>query len=291
MNYDDLNNTISELYPVNEVDRGYKYWTRVLTEKCLGMFTYTGLPDSLPSEQIELRLITTGIACIFKHSKYGLCTSYGSPVGVDQYYRPLTFTYAQPRLGSKNLELHKEAVLIYNETVDYSGHRGLLDLIRRYARMLADIDSSINICTVNLRATNLVTAKNKIVAKTIDESMKKMRLGEYITINQDSILDCMSTYSFGSDGKNSNVSELLLARESTLRSFLSEIGIKLSRDKKERQIVDEVQSDNQVLTVNTSDMLFQRKKGIDEVNDLFGYNITVELSPEYDPTINEEDTE
>jgi hypothetical protein len=56
-------------YPVNKVKRGYDYWVTVLTEKCLGMYEYSGLPASLPASQIELRLIQLGYCVVFKTKK------------------------------------------------------------------------------------------------------------------------------------------------------------------------------------------------------------------------------
>lgn len=284
MTYDEMQKQINTLYPVNQVAKGYTYWVRTLTEKCLGMFTYTGLPDSLPANEIEYRLITAGAAGIFKHDKFGLVVAFGSLYQNQDspYYKPVKFLYNQPALGSKTLTINKDVAILYNAEIDENQTLGFSLLIRRYARMLADIDSSINIVTVNTRATNLVTAKNQQVAKTVDEVMKKIRLGDFATINENSILDCINTFAFGGQSRNNTIQELLLARDSMLRSFLSELGIKLSRDKKERQIVDEVESDNQLLTVNLADMLFKRREGIKKVNELFKQEITVDITPEYD---------
>ena len=46
-------------------------------------------------------------------------------------------------------------------------------------------------------------------------------------------------------------------------------------------IESEVDSNNQLLLFNISDMLAERKKACDEINKLFGTNITVELSEEF----------
>ena len=46
-------------------------------------------------------------------------------------------------------------------------------------------------------------------------------------------------------------------------------------------IESEVDSNNQLLLFNISDMLGERKKACDEINKLFGTSITVELSDEF----------
>ena len=66
-----------------------------------------------------------------------------------------------------------------------------------------------------------------------------------------------------------------------MASFLSEIGVKNFTEKKERLITDEVTADDQLLTINVEDMEDYRKKGIKEVNKMFGTSITVKRNPSY----------
>ena len=46
-------------------------------------------------------------------------------------------------------------------------------------------------------------------------------------------------------------------------------------------VVDEVNVNSQLLLFNVADMLENRQKAIEEVNALYGTNITVDLSDEY----------
>lgn len=283
MTYKEIQESLKALYPVNSVSRGFRYWARVLTEKCYGMFDYKGLPDSLPAEQIEQRLILTGFCGVFKDNKHGLVTSYGGMSGQDIYYLPVNFTYTQPVLGSGTLKIGTECVIIYHSQIDVSQNRiGMSDLIKRYARQLADIESSINISIVNARNMYLAVAKNQNVAKTVNEVFNKMRMGEFETINEQTILDCFHTFPFN-DGKASVITELLKARKDTISAFLEEIGIQSAKEKKERLITDEVTSNQQLLLVNQEDMLNSRQKGIASINKLFDTNITVDISSEYKP--------
>ena len=70
-------------------------------------------------------------------------------------------------------------------------------------------------------------------------------------------------------------------RNEILHTFLSEIGIATANDKRERMVVDEVNVNSQLLLFNVADMLECRKKAVDQINALYGTNITVELSDEY----------
>lgn len=286
MTYDETKTLAKSLYPVNSVKKGCEYWTRMLTEKCLGMFTYTGLPDSLPADELEVRLIQCGYSAVFKSKKNGIATAFGGLSGYDMYYHPTKFVYAQPVLGSDNLEIDKDCVIMYNSQVDLIAPMGFYEMIRRYARMLADIESSINIVTVNTRVTSLNVAKSEVVAKSIDNVMNKIQLGDYATISDIGILESFKNFPYAQN-KNDDLGQLLLAKENVLNSFFNEIGIKAISNKKERLITDEVNSDTQMLIVNQSDMLEHRQMGVDKINTMFNLEITVDIADEYKPAVKE----
>ena len=105
MNIDDIYTNLKQkqIYPVNSVKKGYSYYVELLTEKANGMYIYSGLPDSLPSDQLELKLILDGYCVVFNHPKFGLVTCGGGLSGIDKYYLPTNFVYAQPALCSGNL--------------------------------------------------------------------------------------------------------------------------------------------------------------------------------------------
>lgn len=287
MTYEEITSLTKKLYPVNSVPVGYMYYRHLLLEKCFGMYDYEGLPDSLPAEQIETRLIMRGYCTVFRDEKFGLVTSFGGLSGVDKYYLPTRWVYAQPVLGSGNRNVTKtvtggkpDCVVVYNSQIDQYERTGLWALIERYARLMADIDSSIDICIVNTRATKMDVVGSQAVGKTVDEARKKIELGEHYTINQKSILDMYTPKEWAND-KAGMIAELLAAKQQILAAFLAEIGVKTSSDKRERVITDEVYADDQLLTINVDDMLRWRKNGMREINAMFGTNISVKRAEAY----------
>ena len=283
MNIDDIYTNLKQkqIYPVNSVKKGYSYYVSLLTEKANGMYIYSGLPDSLPSDQIELKLILDGYCVVFNHPKFGLVTCGGGLSGIDKYYLPTRFVYAQPAVGSDNLIIDKNCVVVYNSSIDQYTQSGLSEIIQRSARMLADIDSSISILTINTRATKLNVAANDSIAKTVNHAMQKIADGEIETINTQSLLDLYKTVDWNSEQKQQEIIELLNAKQQIMASFLSEIGVKNFTEKKERLITDEVTADDQLLTINVEDMLNYRKNGIDKINRMFNTSISVKRNPSY----------
>ena len=144
------------MYPVNAVNRGFAYWRRHLLERCFGTFVYDGLPESLPEIEVEKRVLF-GFAPIFEHKKFGLITAWATVTGVNHFNRPVTCTWSQANCGSGTLTIGKDCAIIYNDTADetseYQNPRGLTELIDRFARQLADVDSSIHLMTVSDRKT------------------------------------------------------------------------------------------------------------------------------------------
>lgn len=274
-----------KIYPVKNVKKGYYFYLRILYEKCLGMFKYYNLPASLPAEEIEKRLIWSGFCGVFHKDKLGLITLDGGLSGVDQYYRPTTFVYAQPVVGSGELKINDKCVIIYNTQSDVISPYGFRELIMRYARLLSDVDASIDINLINSRATKLNSVADDNTAKVVNNAMQAIEAGENYTINQQSLIDRWTPKEWNT-AHPETIEKLISAKQSILNAFLEEIGVKSINEKRERMITDEITADNQLLMVNTDDLLYKRKQGIKAVNEMFGTNIEVELNDLYNVSKN-----
>ena len=55
-----------------------------------------------------------------------------------------------------------------------------------------------------------------------------------------------------------------------MNSFLELIGVRRANDKRERLITDEVQANNSLLKLNLTDMRDSRRKGLEEIERVFG---------------------
>lgn len=270
------------LYRVNDVPCGYLYWRRHLLERCFGTFRYTGLPDSLPEIELEKRILF-GFAGVFKHKKYGIITCWGDLSGINQYNRPTTYVWSQANLGSGNLKIGQDCEIIYNDTADETSEtqtpHGLTELIDRFARMLSDVDASINILTVNARSTTTTVAKNSKIAESIKAAFAKKRMGEFDVVMDPALIDNIRSVALTApgNGQSATVQDLITLKEHLLRDFMSQIGIKSAERKAERMLTDEIAADDALLDANLADMLAARKRGVERVNAMFGTNITVEL--------------
>ena len=175
---------LDNMYDVADVANGFNYWFNKLLCYCLGMFEYEGLPDTLPARQIEINLLLTGHCTIFKDD--GELVTCGTTLyDFDKYYDPTRAVFAQPKLKSKTLYLQgesKNAVVIYNSDLQnnvlyFPTDGGLLTFISRYARRLADIESTENIYSVNMRLSAFPVGGDDSIIASIKKFFSQLALG------------------------------------------------------------------------------------------------------------------
>ena len=266
-----------EEYEITNLDNSYRYWTNMLLEKCMRIFNWENLPKKIPSKEIEIRLLLDGFCGYVNDGILGFMIASGGMSGVTCYWDEFTkFTYAAPTAHGGTVNIGKDCVIINNTQLRNS----LYPMICRYASLLAHADVSLKCALINLRETNTYAASDENTAKSVNAYHKKMYNGAYDVIIDSSLINAVQNVANNQSG-NSQVMDCIDARNELLRSFFNEIGVRYTRDKKERMITSEVDNDSQMLLINISDMLAQRQDACKKINKLFGTNISVELSKEF----------
>lgn len=294
MNFNRIRNVRKALNPTGDntsVYDGIIYWFNKLLDICMDMFVYDGLPDTLPAREIETNLLLqdTGHALIFYTPQHGIITCWSELYGYDIYYKPTNATYSQPVLGSGTLTIGEDCEVIYNNRLEsgyytFNSDGGLRSFILRYARQLADIDSTIAIYTINQRATEYPIAKNERTKQSIKEFFTKLKEGTTDIIVDDFILEAFKSVSRSRDLSGDKINDWLIAKDKILEQFFRDLGIRFYNPKKAQVSDDEVNANTQLLVVNTDDMLTARREGIERVNRHYGTNIMVSLNDKFDIT-------
>ena len=263
---------------VSDVFEGYNHYINYLYEKLIRIFTYDNLPPTVPRDALENYILHNGYAGFTNNEKYGFlavpATKYG--VGLYPYYEPLA-QYCTPLVQGENLVVGRDIVIIKNNSYQISCD----EFVRRYARQLADLDSTLNILASNLRMRLLPSFDNEESAESYKAVMVANRLGQVDTILDKNFIQKGTFTPYGSMTDTGKLNDIITARNEVLRSFLSEIGVTTANDKKERMVVDEVNNNAQLLLFNVADMLDTRKKAVEHINNIYGLNISVKLSQEY----------
>lgn len=285
----EINDKLECVFDNTKVIDGVYYWFNKLLSVCLDIFKYDNLPPNLPQKEIEtcLLLQRDGHALIFWTPKWGVVTSWSELYDYDIYYQPTMAIYAQPVLGSGKKKIGDNCCVVYNnklrhQVYTYTTDGGLRSFIGRYARALADIDATISIYTINKRVTDFPIAKNDKVKKSLSEFFKQLRMGKNAIISDECIIEGFKTVERGGDRNGDKLNDLLLAKDKILESFFRDLGVRFYNPKKAQVTEDEVESNTQLLVVNTSEMLESRQEGFDLVNKMFGTNIKVSLNEKFD---------
>lgn len=283
---------VEGLYSVNQVSQGFYYYLGMLLDIAVDIFEYEGLPDTLPQEEIEKRLITSGHCAIVKHPKYGLIAVDSTLFNRDLYGRYERINTYNPFKGfllggylPGNKVIGEQCEVIYNSSVErWVDMPGLMSnnfwqTIQRYARVLADIDSTIHSEMVQLRTPYVMIATSQQNKESALSLIKSVQAGETEVAIDEFFIKNLTALKIKDVVPNS-LNELIETKNSILKQFLADIGIYSTDDKKERLIVDEVQQENQNVKVFIYSMLKARMKGIEKVNALYGLNIKVGLRKE-----------
>lgn len=257
----------------------FEYWKKVLLEYSTRLFTYEGLPESIPQHEIDVIAFLRGYCPIVKIVENGvekwIAANSSGMYGLTDYLDYYTKVNFNTPLHFGERTIGKNAVIVRNTSIMLP----LMMKIEHYAAELAHVDISIIAELVNNRTIDELEAINSAAAEGANE-VYKMR---YDGIPRAIVNKGFSQYKHNfvnarSQNENSTLWEL---RNNILSGFLEEIGIKKSFDKRERQITSEISSDDKMLNLNITDMLECRQKAMKELSTLTGYDITVTCNIDY----------
>lgn len=284
-----LGDKINKAYDVADVAIGFNYWFWKIVNLLLQMFEYTGLPDSVPAREIELNLLITGHAVIVKKENGDLFCPVTSIFDQDEYYQPTKAIFANPVVESeREYQLGKDAAIIYNSSLKESmwyirTDNGMLTFIKRYARMLADIESTINIYTVNKRLTAVPVTEDQNVAQSIKLFFKRLVQGKREIITDNNLIESFRNVDIiPKTTDKDGINDWLIARDKILEQMFRELGVRMYQPKKAQVTESELESNDQVLLIALDDFLKARKEGLEMVAKLFNVEWGVDISPKFD---------
>lgn len=288
MNIVKMNKYLKTMYDVSDVRRGYDYWYFKLLDLIMNMFEYRNLPAGISKRDLELNLLITGHATIIAKKDGTMFTPLTSLYGYDEYYQPTKAVFANPVvITSKEYTIGEDCTVVYNNSLQDSifyvkADSGLNTFIQRYARQLADIESTINIYAVNSRLESIPVSNDNAVMESLKNFFRNLSLGKRAIVSDSSIIENFRNVDINRTGIKDGVNDWLIARDKILEQFYRDLGIRMTNQKKAQVNTDEVESNDQLLLISSDDMLKARKKGYEETNNMFGTNIEVRLNPLYD---------
>lgn len=256
-------------------------FTKVLQmfDRTQSMFTWSGLPDTIPQYILERFLQTNG-DCIFYEYKNNLYVFVGGAGGEpDVYYRPTLYTIANPALNlSKQLKIDDECIICLND----SNHMSLLPMYTEYATKIVETELSIDIATVNSRIISLLSASDDRTRLSAEKYIEDIRNGEQGIIAETPFLDGVRTQPYTATGNNTIISLIELLQYHRA-SWFNDIGLSANYNmKREALNSGESSMNNDILLPLVDNMLTCRKEACEKVNKKYGTNISVDLTSSWE---------
>lgn len=268
-----------------DVYSGFQYWFDKLLAYCLNICEYGNLPFNVSNKDIEQSLILQGYAV---YAEIG-DLPYVLPsqiYGVGNKWQPTMALIQSPMFSKSNLKIGIDCEVIYNCDLQFEIYGCTVDgslrsFIARYARLLADVESTFSIDLVNKRSPYMPVVDNDATSKSVLNFFKALIQGKRAIVSDTSILNEVKTVQMTNSTNDVKLMDILLARDKILEQFYREIGAKFYNPKKAQVTSDELDVNNQALLISTDDLLTERQKGIDRINKHYGTNITVKLNDKF----------
>lgn len=240
------------------------------------MFSWTGLPDTIPQRSLELMLQCGG--CVAFYSVDGALYVFNGGLGGEPnpYYMPTIFTIANPALKlSVSAEIDKDCVVIPSDSM----YKGLIPLFKRYSALMVENELSMYTALINSRIPALISSDNDSTTKSAQKYIDDIKDGKLGVIASQTFFEGIKTQPYGATSNTNILTNLIEMMQYTKASWYNELGLNANYNMKRESINSgESQLNNDALLPLIDDMLKCRKDGIEKVNAMFGTSISVSLA-------------
>ena len=237
------------------------------------MFTYEGLPDTIPVQWLESYLQRNGSCCIAEHEGklYALLGNAGGEL--DEYYQPTIYTVANPALNlSKTFKIGEDCVYCRN---DFDAV-GLVPLVSRYCGLMTENLLTVRISDINMRMMNLLSAPDDNTLQSTKQYLKDLEEGKLGVVGETPFFEGLKLQSKGV-GNGDYMIQFIELQQYLKGSMYNELGINANFNmKREALSGQEVALNDDALMPLIDDMLKQRRAMCDELNEMFGLNVSVD---------------
>ena len=257
----------------SDKDKVFENYCRYTFTRTQSMFTYEGLPDTIPVQWLESYLQRNGSCCIAEHEGklYALLGNAGGEL--DEYYQPTIYTVANPALNlSKSYKIGEDCVYCKN---DYDAI-GLVPLVSRYCGLMTENLLTVRISDINMRMMNLLSAPDDNTLQSTKQYLKDLEDGKLGVVGETPFFEGLKLQSKGV-GNGDYMIQFIELQQYLKGSMYNELGINANFNmKREALSGQEVALNDDALMPLIDDMLKQRRAMCDELNEMFGLNVSVD---------------
>lgn len=247
------------------------YWRRWLLQKAMSLFTWK-LPENWDKDYFLYTLYCWGYVAIVKTDKYGVIPQGCTLGGLNVFYRPTWALISNPLLKGVLRPVIDEQCTLFKLRPDYAG---IMDVTNHYAELLAMVTETVATNLYNSQLSYVFTADGKAAAESFKKLYDRIHSGNPAAVIDKSLMDKDGKPRWTAFEQNlRNVficPELQSFKKDLLDEYLTLIGIPTANtEKKERLIVDEVNSNNVETAIDWDRSLEGLRKTCEKTREMFG---------------------
>lgn len=256
----------------------FTFFKKYLLEKVMSVFEFE-LPEMWDKNYFLYSLFLNGYLAIVNTDKFGVICQHCGLRGYNIYYNPTHAIIVNPLLtGILEPKIGTQCSLIRLQP-NYSG---VSDIVNYYADNMAITAETCEMNIMNSKLSFLFAVRGKSQAESMKKILDQVMRGELGVFYDEKLK--MGNDNIPLDFFNNDLKKNFIALElqDTLRRweemFCNEVGIpNIRSDKKERMIVDEVNSNNIECFTKAELWLETLKEGVEQTNKMFNLDLSVKL--------------
>lgn len=254
-------------------------YVKYMLNRSLAMFKYHNLPDTIPQEELEKMLQCAGGCVWYKHENdlYVFNATLGGEC--DVYNRPTKAVISNPALKlTTECIIDEDCVFMQNDSMCM----GLVPMYQKYCTILNETDITMILATINKRVQILLSANDDNTVASAKKFIENIENGKLGVIAESKLFDSLKTSTVATSNTNS-LQDIYQLQQYVKASMYNEIGLGANwNSKKERLAVAEVETNSDNLYPLVDDMLNNRRKALEKINEMFGTDIQVEFNSSWD---------
>lgn len=255
----------------------YFYYYDKLMKMIYTIFKFDNVPPYWNMPYFKEKLFNRGVLAVVDTSA-GVLPLECSYDGINIWGMPVYFNINNVVLGNLRGKIGEDGELIYFSVVENT-YKSMVQLVDRYASLLANIDGSLNTTLINSRMAQVFEASSNSQLKVMEKVYDQISNGKpavFVRKNGEEPFE----HAIFNNVKNTYIgNDLIITKQSIFNEFKSEIGINNSNtQKKERLITSEVENNKEELNSNIYEWYYNLKDCISKVNAMFNLNISVSFN-------------
>lgn len=235
------------------------------------LYEWKNLPNNIPPRFIENQLFYYGTLAFINHPTYGFMVTRCNPSSKVNFYGDPTEVNCSAINGFNYRVKTAECVIINNNADNIPTMSFVNDTCKR----LADITRIIDVNIFQQKMPKIIKCEES-QKLTIKNLLMKVEGNEpYILGSKGLDLEGIEIFDTSSPYIADNLFDL---KDKIWIELLTMLGINnANTSKRERLVSDEVNANNQYLSLESETMLYYRQQACEQINSMFGLNVQCEL--------------